>query len=1514
MFVTSALQRLSSHGSDRHPLFGLEKLIMKALHASLLAIALIVPALASANQAPTVSINSPANEYEGSIAPATLTINANAADSDGTIAKVDFYQNNTLLGSDTTSPYSFTWSNVAAGRYALTAKATDNAGAVTTSATVWVTVNGATVNGFLDRKYYATPGSTGYMQYRLFVPPNYNPNTKYPVVLFLHGVGEGGTDNLKQLNNNLNQAGVFVNAANQAAFPCLMIAPQSNSGWWSGTGDQNGIVRRIQAEYNIDPARLYITGLSAGGMGTWATIIANPTMYACAVPIAGNADNSQAAKIINIPIWNFHGADDPTVNIGGSDSIIAAVRAAGGHPIFTRYATTGHASWVPAYNNPKTVPWVMAQRLGVAPTNSPLLTITSPVNAPTYTTNAATLNLAGTTIDASTLVTSVAWTNSLGGSGTASGTSSWSIANLPLMVGDNLINVTATGTSYSANNGGVTTFNDTIKVTRTNSTNTAPTISNIADQSTNEDTAKSNIAFTVGDAETAVGSLTVSGSSSNTTLVPNANIAFGGSGASRTVTVTPAANQNGTATITVTVSDGSATASDTFVLTVNAVNDAPTISNIADQSTPENTAKANIAFTVGDTETAAGSLTVSGSSSNTTLVPNANITFGGSGASRTVTVTPAANQNGTTTITVTVSDGAATASDTFVLTVTSVNSAPTISNIADQSTNEDTPKTGIAFTVGDIETAAGSLTVSGSSSNTTLVPNANITFGGSGASRTVSVAPAANQSGTATITVTVSDGSATASDTFVLTVAAVNDAPTISNIADQFTTQDTTKANIAFTVGDIETAAASLTVSGSSSNTTLVPNANITFGGSGASRTVTVIPAAGKTGTATITVTVSDRTATASDTFVLTVNPNPNGVVAAIDCGGTADYTAADGTVYKADVYFNGGSVNNFVRPIANTSDAPLYQSYRWSNPSQSYAIPVANGTYAVTLKFADAYSTAAGQKIFDATVEGVLVAQSLDTFALVGKDTAYDITVAANVTDGVLDIAVLNPKAGNPSINAILVKTRANRAPVANAQTVAATEDAAKNIVLTASDPDGDALIYTIVAQPLHGTLSGTAPNVTYSPAANYNGSDSFTFKVSDGAAQSAVATVTLNVAAVNDAPVLNSAASASPNPATAGDTVTFSAAATDLDGDTLNYAWSFGDGSSGTGASATHAYSAAGNYNASVTISDGKGGSVSSSIAITVNAIVSGLKINFQAAASATPAGYLADSGAVFGDRGNGYSYGWSADNSANTRDRNAANSPDQRYDTLIHMQKPENPNASWEIELPNGSYTVRIVSGDPSYFDSVYRLNVENVPTLSGTPTSTVKWFEGTQTVTVADGRLTISNGAGSANNKLCFVEISSAGAAAREVAADDIVAQPMTVTKLQLQMNFVKPKHDGYRVSGILPSLPKDFAPKGAPASIDVGAAIVDFKLDAHGKGRSPNGSLMLKFSKKSGWLFTASLKSGSWFDEWADGGLSNSTMKNAGLEVPVTLTLGGNVFGGSKAVKCTATKNKGGKAR
>lgn len=233
------------------------------------------------------------------------------------------------------------------------------------------------------------------------------------------------------------------------------------------------------------------------------------------------------------------------------------------------------------------------------------------------------------------------------------------------------------------------------------------------------------------------------------------------------------------------------------------------------------------------------------------------------------------------------------------------NTPPTISSIENQTVAMNTPTSALAVTIGDAETATTSLTMSGSSSNTTLVPNVNITFGGSGANRTVTVMPAQSQTGTATITVGVSDGSTTTNTTFTLTVTGTNTAPTITSIAAQSTNQNTATSAIAFTVGDVDTGAASLTLTGSSANTTLVPNVNIVFGGSGANRTVTITPASGQTGSAVITITVNDGAATANSAFTLTVVPTAPTITSITKTPATP--TSSDAVIVTANIAASGG-------------------------------------------------------------------------------------------------------------------------------------------------------------------------------------------------------------------------------------------------------------------------------------------------------------------------------------------------------------------------------------------------------------------------------------------------------------------------------------------------------------------------------------------------------------------------------------------------------------------------------
>ncbi len=151
--------------------------------------------------------------------------------------------------------------------------------------------------------------------------------------------------------------------------------------------------------------------------------------------------------------------------------------------------------------------------------------------------------------------------------------------------------------------------------------------------------------------------------------------------------------------------------------------------------------------------------------------------------------------------------------------------------------------------------------------------------------------------------------------------------------------------------------------------------------------------------------------------------------------------------------------------------------------------------------------------------------------------------------------------------------------------------------------------------------------------------------------------------------------------------------------------------------------------------------------------------VKVNFQTNAVTLFPGYLPDSGLTFANRGNGYSYGWDLDNTANARARNSANSFDVRYDTFNHLQKPGGGTV-WEIAIPSGTYQVRIVSGDAINSDSNFQLAAEGVSIVNSIPTDAAPWVEGFGLVTVNDGRLTVTTGAGAINNKIAFIEIATA----------------------------------------------------------------------------------------------------------------------------------------------------------
>jgi len=381
-----------------------------------------------------------------------------------------------------------------------------------------------------------------------------------------------------------------------------------------------------------------------------------------------------------------------------------------------------------------------------------------------------------------------------------------------------------------------------------------------------------------------------------------------------------------------------------------ASNTNPTISRIADTIIGENGATGALSFTVGDAESAAGNLILSGSSSNPALIPNAAITFGGGGANRTVTVRPTASRSGLATITVSASDGVLTTTSTFDIVVNTLNTPLTIGPVANQTINEDATTEDLSLAVANAGSDGSSILLRGSSSNPDLLPTTNIVFGGSGTNRTLRLIPAANKSGTATVNVTVSNGSATRSTAFTLTVIAVNDAPILPTLAGQTTPIGIPLGPFSFTVGDAETGAGDLALSATTSNPALIPQSNIEFGGSGANRTLLVTPAAGQLGNATVTLRLTDGIVTSESTFPVTVVNS-----------GTTPPTAPPPEIFPLTItsppYASGTVGVNFSYTIAATNTPTSFDALNLppgiavnKSTGALTGAPQSPGTYLVTL------------------------------------------------------------------------------------------------------------------------------------------------------------------------------------------------------------------------------------------------------------------------------------------------------------------------------------------------------------------------------------------------------------------------------------------------------------------------------------------------------------------------------------------------------------------------------------
>lgn len=199
--------------------------------------------------------------------------------------------------------------------------------------------------------------TTAPLPYLLYAPET-EADARLPLILFLHGAGERGSDLDRVTTQGLPQL-----LPNLPA-PAFVVAPQCPaSSWWTlELSALEALLDEVQAQHRIDAARVYLTGLSMGGYGTWHLALKNPARFAALAPVCGGGIPPLAHKLRDLPIRAFHGAEDDVVPPAASEKMVEATIKAGGQATFTNYPGVGHNSWTRAYSEPDLYTWMFAQR------------------------------------------------------------------------------------------------------------------------------------------------------------------------------------------------------------------------------------------------------------------------------------------------------------------------------------------------------------------------------------------------------------------------------------------------------------------------------------------------------------------------------------------------------------------------------------------------------------------------------------------------------------------------------------------------------------------------------------------------------------------------------------------------------------------------------------------------------------------------------------------------------------------------------------------------------------------------------------------------------------------------------------------------------------------------------------------------------------------------------------------------------------------------------------------------
>ena len=196
------------------------------------------------------------------------------------------------------------------------------------------------------------------LDYLLFLPEGYSKEEKkWPLILFLHGSGERG-ENLEKVKRH----GPLKMVGKQKDFPFIVLSPQCPKGlWWSHRAESLvALLDEVISLYEVDNNRIYLTGLSLGGFGTWHLACGYPERFAAIAPICGGGELYLAERLKNVPVWAFHGAKDKAVPLERSQEMVDKIKKAGGNARLTVYPKAGHNAWTATYSNPELYKWFLS--------------------------------------------------------------------------------------------------------------------------------------------------------------------------------------------------------------------------------------------------------------------------------------------------------------------------------------------------------------------------------------------------------------------------------------------------------------------------------------------------------------------------------------------------------------------------------------------------------------------------------------------------------------------------------------------------------------------------------------------------------------------------------------------------------------------------------------------------------------------------------------------------------------------------------------------------------------------------------------------------------------------------------------------------------------------------------------------------------------------------------------------------------------------------------------------------